>query len=288
MTRDRRATYDPEPRTPGLRLPHGACDAHVHVVGPERVFAYTADPPYPPSDAPKEALFALHRKLGITRCVLVQSLAHGFDNSVIADAIACKGGEYCGIALAPPTTSDAVMQRLDMQGFRGVRFNLSMRNAGAIDDVIAMTARMAYLGWNLQVHLERGLIDEIGPRLIRSSVPVVIDHMARVDASQGLDQPSFRMLRKLLEHEHIWVKVSGCDRISTAGPPYTDAIPFARLLVEEHGDRTLWGTDWPHPNHTHVPDDAALVDLIAQIAPSAQARQALLVDNPARLYRLHH
>ena len=50
-------------------------------------------------------------------------------------------------------------------------------------------------------------------------------------------------------------------------------------------DRTLWGTDWPHPNHTHVPDDGVLVDILAQIAPTPAALRALLVDNPQRLYR---
>ena len=62
-------------------------------------------------------------------------------------------------------------------------------------------------------------------------------------------------------------------------------MPFARKLVEEFGDSVVWGTDWPHPNHTHKPDDGVLVDLLAEIAPSAAARQALLVDNPQRLYK---
>jgi 2-pyrone-4,6-dicarboxylate lactonase len=78
--------------------------------------------------------------------------------------------------------------------------------------------------------------------------------------------------------------VSGAERISRARAPWPDAIPFARKLVAEHGERVLWGTDWPHPNLKEVPDDGALVDLIAEIAPDAAARHALLVDNPARFY----
>ena len=89
----------------------------------------------------------------------------------------------------------------------------------------------------------------------------------------------------LLDHEHCWVKVSGVDRCSRQGPPYADAVLLARTLVEDHGDRVLWGTDWPHPNHTHVPDDGLLVDILAQIAPGDTARRALLVDNPQRLYQ---
>jgi len=46
----------------------------------------------------------------------------------------------------------------------------------------------------------------------------------------------------------------------------------------------VWGSDWPHPNHTAVPDDGALVDLIAAIAPDDAIRRRMLVDNPAALF----
>ena len=36
--------------------------------------------------------------------------------------------------------------------------------------------------------------------------------------------------------------------------------------------------------HTHPPDDARLVDWVAQVAPTPALQQALLVDNPQRLY----
>jgi 2-pyrone-4,6-dicarboxylate lactonase len=83
-----------------------------------------------------------------------------------------------------------------------------------------------------------------------------------------------------------WVKVSGSDRVTRQSPPYADAVPFARKLVAEFGDRCVWGTDWPHPNHPGpVPDDGVLVDILTEIAPSGAARQAILVDNPQRFYR---
>jgi 2-pyrone-4,6-dicarboxylate lactonase len=80
------------------------------------------------------------------------------------------------------------------------------------------------------------------------------------------------------------VKVSGAERISRQSAPWKDAVPFARKLVADFGDRAVWGTDWPHPNLKEVPDDGDLVELIAEIAPSEAQRQALLVDNPRRLY----
>jgi predicted TIM-barrel fold metal-dependent hydrolase len=47
----------------------------------------------------------------------------------------------------------------------------------------------------------------------------------------------------------------------------------------------LWGSDWPHVNiKGPMPEDAALVDLIAEIAPSAAMQRRLLVDNPIELF----
>jgi 2-pyrone-4,6-dicarboxylate lactonase len=257
------------------------------VFGPAARFPFAADRPFTPADAPKERLFALHAMLGIERSVVVQSTCHGFDNDVVADLIAARGGAYCGIALAPVTVSDATLRRLHAQGFRGLRFNF-MKHLGTatpIEQIIGLTPRLAALGWQLHVHFPSTLVDELAPSLLHSATPVVIDHMGRIDASQGLDQPAFRALCALMEDPRMWVKVSGSDRISREGPPYADAVPFARTLVERFGDRTLWGTDWPHPNCNGVPDDGVLVDLLAQIAPSEGLRRALLVDNPQRLYR---
>ena len=259
----------------------------MHVFGPQARFPFAPGRSFTPCEAPKEKLFALHEFLGIERGVVVQSNAHGLDNSVTEDVLAARKGKYLGIALVPVSVSDAELRRLDAAGFRGARFHF-MRHLGAstpIEDVIAFGNRLADLGWHLVLHFEGARIHELAPALLRAPVPVVIDHMGRIDASLGIDQPDFRKLLELLRDDRIWVKVSGAERVSRKGPPYEDAIPFARALVETAGDRVLWGTDWPHPNLAHVPDDGLLVDLLAAIAPTEGERQALLVANPERLYR---
>jgi 2-pyrone-4,6-dicarboxylate lactonase len=144
--------------------------------------------------------------------------------------------------------------------------------------------KLAVLGWHLQLHVEPQHILPMTPELKLSPVPVVIDHMGRVDASRGLDQPGFTHLLKLMEDQRFWVKVSGLERASRQGAPYADAVPFARKLVADFGSRVLWGSDWPHPNLDSVPDDGQLVDLIGEFANEMQ-RQALLVDNPQKLYK---
>ncbi len=281
-------SFHPSPSAPELKLPRGACDTHCHVFGPASRYPFAAERTFTPADAPRERLFALHALLGIERCVIVQSGCHGFDNRVTEDAIAARQGNYRGIALLPTTVADAEIRRLDAAGFRGVRFNY-MSHLGAaapIDDVLALGRRLVDFGWHLQIHCEARLIEELSPSLRQSAVPVVIDHMGRVDASLGVDQPAFRALRKLLEDDRFWVKVSGCERSSRQPPPWDDAVALAATLVSDVPQRVLWGTDWPHPNLPGgAPDDGVLVDLLARIAPSSAAREALLVVNPLRLYR---
>jgi 2-pyrone-4,6-dicarboxylate lactonase len=283
-------TYDALPRTPRLRLPTGACDAHVHVFGPPEQFAYNPLRQITPVAAPRDTLYALHRTLGVERCVIVQSMVHGMDNSVVEDAIAHGEGRYLGVALVPVDVPDAELARLAKAGMRGVRFNF-MRHLGAgadVREVLALTPRLAAHGLHLQVHFESALVHELGPWLVQSEVPVVIDHMGRVDARLGAQHEDFQALMRLLDTPHFWVKLSGIDRIDAHADPeqrYQQGVVLAQQLWRHHAERCVWGSDWPHPNHTHIPDDAALVDAIAQIVPDEGGRQSLLVDNPQRLYR---
>jgi 2-pyrone-4,6-dicarboxylate lactonase len=251
-----------------------------------------------PATASKETLFALHRHLGIERCVIVQSMVHGTDNRVIEDAIAAGQGRYLGIALVPVDVSNAELDRLQGRGFMGVRFNFMPHLGPAIDrsDLRLLSHRLADRGMHLQIHMASTLIAELSPWLQEAATPVVVDHMGRVDARQGLQGEHFQALCRLLEHPGLHVKVSGIDRVDAGvdatgqppAPPYIAGIVLARYLVQNFPQQCLWGTDWPHPHHTHVPDDGVLTDALAQMAPSAQALQALLVDNPLRLYRFDH
>jgi 2-pyrone-4,6-dicarboxylate lactonase len=279
-------SYNPSPSKPKLRLPQGACDTHFHVFGPPQRFPFAAERAYTPHEAPKETLFQLHAHLGIERGVVVQSAAHGYDNSASADLIAARPTDYRGVALVRTDIAPGELQKLNGQGFRGARFNY-MTHLGAgspIEEVLRLADKLERIGWHLQIHLEANLIEEMAPALKRSPVPVVIDHMGRIDASLGMNQKPFRDLLQLLEDAKFWVKVSGSERASRQPAPWKDAIPFARKLVAESPERTLWGTDWPHPNLKEVPDDGLLVDLLGEIAPSEPQRRKLLVDNPKRLY----
>lgn len=278
---------DPHTKTPAFRMPAHACDAHCHVFGPAAKFPYAPDRAYTPPDASKQQLAAVHAILGIERAVIVQASCHGTDNRATLDAVATNGGRYRGITIVDQSFTEKDFAVLHEGGIRGVRFNF-VKHLGGMPDMRVfqhVIGRIAPLGWHLVLHLDAGDIAGLTDILCALPLPFVIDHMGRVKAGAGVEQAPFRALLELTKLETCWVKVCGSERVSTAGPPFTDAVPFARALVVAAPDRVLWGTDWPHPNIARdMPNDGDLVDLVPLIAPDAAQRHKLLVDNPARLY----
>jgi len=278
---------DPDTKTPKFKLPPLACDAHCHIFGPHAKYPYAANRPYTPPDVPLEDFRALHARLGVGRAVIVNASVHCTDNRVALDAIAASGGTYRAVANMDDTITERELRGLHEGGFRGCRFNF-VRHLGGVPDqrVFDRVIRMiAPLGWHVDLHFDAIDLPKYVDMLAQLPLPYTIDHMGRVKASEGLDQIPFKTLIELLTRdEKCWVKVCGCERVSSAGPPFTDAVPFARRIIETAPDRVIWGTDWPHPNVKVMPNDGDLVDLIPLFAPEAELQDKILVSNPARLF----
>jgi 2-pyrone-4,6-dicarboxylate lactonase len=279
---------DPDPVSPTLVLPPGACDAHCHVFGPASRFPYAADRSYTPPDAPVANLRRLHAKLGVSRAVIVHASCHGTDMDVTLDAIASSEGRYRGVACVEDAVTDRELERLHNGGIRGIRFNF-VKHLGGVPDLgvfYRLLARIKLLGWHVVLHFDAEDIVSQSELLGRIDVPFIIDHMGRVKAAEGLEQPPFRSLRALYRDNPLaWVKVCGAERVSTGKRPFLDAVPFAQALIAEDPSRILWGTDWPHPNITKdMPNDGELVNLFAKICPDAALQRRILVDNPTRMY----
>ena len=278
---------DPDTRRPRLQLPEGACDAHCHVFGPGAVFPYAEDRAYTPPDAPYEGLVKLHGILGVSRAVIVHASCHGSDMAVTLDGIARSQGRMRGVAVVDPGVTEAELARLDAGGIRGVRFNF-VRHLGGMPDMAffrRVLAQVEPLGWHVVLHLDAQDIVPLADTIAAIRVPFIIDHMGRVKAKDGLEQPAFRQLLELMRNPLAWVKICGSERVSSAGAPFLDAVPFARALLAAAPDRCLWGTDWPHPNIAgDMPNDGDLVDLLGAMTEDAALIRQVTVDNPDRLY----
>ncbi|MDR5836178.1 amidohydrolase family protein [Caballeronia sp. LZ034LL] len=275
------------PRRPRFTLPRGACDTHCHVIGPARSFPYAASRPYTPEEeTDKTVLSALHERLGVDRAVIVQATVYATDNRIVLDAIADRPHARRGVALVDTSISDAALQALHDGGIRAVRFGFVRQLWTPPDpaEFQALMHRIAGLGWHVLLHLDATALVELQTMLDALPVPFLIDHMGRIDAGAGLDQPGFAQLLEWAQRDHCWIKLSALDRISATGAPFVDAAPFARALLEASPERVLWGTDYPHPNPRHpVLHDATLVDVLP-LCGDARALHKLLVANPARLY----
>jgi len=289
--------YPPDPNThkPRFTPPPNSCDTHFHVFGPPEQFPFVSTHEYTPPAAPLEHYLKMIKVIGVERAVVVQPSVHGLDNSATLDAIKNSGGRFRGVARIDDQTPKSELQRLHDGGVRGVRFNLLDRPRGNVrlNVLDRCVEHIVEFGWSVDLHIDTKKLLEEEKRIRAMPIPVVIDHIARIKPPEGLDQPAFQLLLDLMNEKHVWVKVSGADKIcntkvhSYFGLPFVEVIPFARAVIAVAPDRVIWGTDWPHSNNFapgHTPNDGDLVDLLAAFAPDQAVRTKILVDNPAALY----
>jgi len=291
-----------QPSTPvRFEVPAGACDCHTHVFGDPRRFAFVAGRVYTPEPASVEEMRRLHRALHTSRVVIVQPSVYGADNACTLDAIRQLGANARGVAVIDDKTTDAALDEMGRSGIRGIRLNLE--TGGQTDPAVgrqrlqAAIARVKGRGWHIQIYTRLSVIAGLTDQASASPVPIVFDHFGGAQASLGVGQPGFDRLLTLVRSGHAYVKISGSYRSSTEAPDYPDVAPLAKALVAANPQRILWGTDWPHPDSSPVAgrkatdlapllqiDDGRVFNQLAVWAPDAAQRQAILVDNPARLY----
>ena len=276
-----------------FRPPPGTCDAHVHVFGDVARHTLVAERSFtPPPGQGLADLLHLHDVLGIGRSVLVQTGVQG--PAVMLEALRQAPGRLRGVAVLKADATDRQIAELDEAGVRGLRVNLFQRGGhqvyrggASFEDIEALAPRVKRHGWHVQAWLDAEDLPRWAPRLLALGLEIVVDHMGRITTDRGTESRGFAALCELLRTERAWCKLSGADRISVAGAPYTDAIPYAQALIAANAARVVWGTDWPHVNYfdTPVPGDAALLDLLPHYAPDPADRERLLVSNPQHLYR---
>jgi predicted TIM-barrel fold metal-dependent hydrolase len=284
-----------------MEIPRGACDTHMHVFGPPARYPGAPTRQYSPTLMPFEAYAPVAQRLGIERVVLVQPSAYGTDNRCLLDTLRERPGILRGVVVIDSAIDDASIKAMHSLGVRGVRLNLM---SPRVSDVAAaarllepVAARVAALGWHLQIYADPDVVAPIAPLLARLPVPVVLDHMAGVRARQGVTHPGFVALLDLRARGGCWVKLSGADIVTEFADTCDAAAPFLRALIAANPARLLWGTDWPHlvhhsgamgdaapPAGYRNVDEAALLRLLCEAVPDAATLSRILVENPATLY----
>jgi 2-pyrone-4,6-dicarboxylate lactonase len=266
-------------------IPAGACDCHAHVFGPIDRFAFIEGRSYTPRERLASDYQAMLDSLGFERGVIVQPSVFGTDNGATLNAIAELGGNFRGVAVLPPDVSDRSLADCAAGGIRGVRLSDMIAGGVPLVHLEAMAARLKGSGWHIQIFAELSKDPALPNRIRKLGVPVVIDHFGVVPPQQGLADPGFQAVLRLLRDGVCWLKMSAPYIMSRQTMPFADVEPFAHALVAAAPDRLVWATDWPHPVcGDSPPDDVELLNLLERWVPDAALRERILVDNPAALY----
>ncbi|HTJ98000.1 MAG TPA: amidohydrolase family protein [Bordetella sp.] len=270
-----------------LTLPEGSVDCHHHIY--DNRFPYAADTAMRLPDATVADYRLLQERLGLRRNVVVQPSSYGTDNSCLVDALRQFGRDARGVAVIDMQTTDAALRELHEAGVRGIRYNLSRPAGAGVETLQQLAERVAPLGWHVQFHTAGAAYPQLEQQLAELPVPLVIDHLGRIPQPDALRHDAYATLRRLIDGGNTWMKISGAYHDSRVGAPsYGDSGELVSAWVRHAPERVVWGTDWPHPSamigEKPMPDDARLLDLLAEWLPDARTLRTVMVDNPVRLY----
>lgn len=269
----------PMSHAPRVLLPANSVDCHFHVFRHGAALVTPRD--YTPRDTSLAEWQAYGVLAGISRGVLIQPSVYGFDNSVMLDTVAQSPQRLRAIAVIDPAIPDDELTQMHSAGVRGVRCNLHHQAGLGLDATEVLARRIAPLGWSLQFQVRPEQIEtlaEIAPHL---GLPIVIDHFGFVHLENV--ETALERLRRLLDAGDCYLKLSAAYRLAAA--PVAAMAALVTGLVETHGDRLLWGSDWPHPGlWSDMPDDAELIDELMASLNDTALRRTLFVDTPARLF----
>jgi predicted TIM-barrel fold metal-dependent hydrolase len=278
-------------------MTEGGCDTHVHVIGARPAWPMAPERHYTPEPAPLEDLQAHLQAVGLQRAVIVQPSVYGTDNALLLQSLERMQGQARGVAVVASDLPLAELKAMDAAGVRGLRINLesaSGQDAAPLAYALQeQSARIADLGWHLQVFARLSLVAACAPVLRQLPVPVVLDHFALCPDAHFADADS-RALLELLAAGCVYVKLSASYRVPLDGPDVVRTA--AHRMLEARPDRILWASDWPHTSrqpglaaHEVSPYRPITAESLVSERDSwlttASVRQQVLVDNPARLYR---
>lgn len=277
-----------------------AVDSHVHIVGSLERYPQLPTRPYLAGPAPLEDLRLVAARRNIARFVIVQPSFYGTDNALLLESLDRLGEQGRGVVVIDPgTVSPETLADYVAKGVRGLRVNLYSALGSQerrLDRAFATIVDIARdLNWHIEVIAPISTLVQHFETLLRSRVPVVIDHYgvyghARPESAEG------ERLLALLRPEHVWMKLSAPYRVSANPTETRPNKAWLAAILAIAADRCIWGSDWPHtPPHDAQKGSEILgeyrplsyerlVDDFFAALPSQELAERIMSDNPARLY----
>ena len=107
--------------------------------------------------------------LGMARGVLIQISVYGTDNRCMVESLKAHPNRLRGVAVVAPDVGDAELEALHAAGVRGIRINVLFGGGVAIDEMERLAARVAPLGWHIQLLIDARDLPELGPRIAEAA-----------------------------------------------------------------------------------------------------------------------
>ena len=251
---------------PALARPKGLLvDTHIHLFAKDqRKFPFHANAPYRPDTSASPQDLEEYRKFvakaKIDHAVIVHPEPYQDDHSYLQHCFAHepRPGFFKGTILfdgLDPKTPERMRAMVKKHPGRIVTVRVHAMNppdeapatSGAIKNRDLRDPRMrdlwrtaGDLGLTVQVHMLPHHAAELEPLVeAHSSVPVLIDHLARSGMGNAAD---YEAVLRLARHPNVYMKYSGVGYSSRKDYPYEDAKPVIRRMYDAFGpERMLWG-----------------------------------------------
>ena len=236
-------------------------DIHPHVISPDErryprdplggiLSDWARDRPVTPEAMVKEMDAA-----GVARSALVQaSTCYGYDNSLVADAVAAFPDRFAGVFsvdMLAPDAPENIRYWLD-KGLICLRLfttgSTMPDQAGWLDDARTFPA------WECAQELGVPVCVQMKPPAMHQLLAligkfpratIILDHLASPDARDGAPYKAAQPLFDLAAHRNVYLKVTirNIRMIAEGGGPFE---PFFRKVVDTFGaDRIAWGSNYP-------------------------------------------
>ncbi|CAM2153713.1 amidohydrolase family protein [Paraburkholderia tropica] len=242
-------------------MPGSIVDIHPHIISDD-------EGRYPPaplfgkrSDWSKqrpttvETLIAAMDEAGVGKAAVVHSsTTYGFDNRYVAESCARYPGRLVAVGSVDVLQPDAPqrIQEWVEQGLEGLR--LFTGGSTKEFDPSELDDPRAFPAWELCADLGLPMCIQTGPVGIPQvralaqrfpRVPIVLDHLARPDVTDGPPYAKSQSLFELAEYENIFLKLT--PRIfGDVRKDAASAETFFPRVVEAFGaQRMAWGSNFP-------------------------------------------
>ena len=282
-------------------------DTHIHVWGndPEKY-------PYPhpheenftygdTHDATVEMLIDDMDRHGVTHCVLVQVVFHGWDNSYIAHSVRKYPDRLVAHGLfdpLDPKVADKLEYGVKEHGLVGMRLRIieylnGYRGGdGWLDskEHDALWKKAAELDAVFNLFIDATQLPRLSRMIDRHpDVKVCIDHFGAALHARRTEE-DLQSLLAVARHKNVWVK---CAELAGSGVeyPFHESYPKLKRVYETFGpDRLLWGTGYPGACRAAYkrPTLAQELALIRTEIPffNDEDRAKILGLNAARIWKL--